>query len=64
MDVETLLQGMVALSAGMATLGVASLREPLINPPRFVWRRVGGLRHFAAWRFGGSFYLRSSDRAR
>jgi len=64
MDVESILQGMVALSVGMAALGFASLREPIFNPPRFRWHRVGGLQHFAAWRFGGSFYLRSYDRTR
>lgn len=62
MDVETILQGLFALSAGMAALGFASLREPLFNPPRFVWRRVGGLRHWRAWRVGGSFYVQRESR--
>ena len=64
MDVESILQGMLALAAVMLALGIASLREPIFNPPRFRWFRIGGLRHFAAWRVGGSFYVRSYDRTR
>lgn len=57
MDAETILAAMFAASFTLAGLGVASLREPLINPPRFRWYRVGGLRHWRAWRVGGSFYI-------
>ena len=64
MDIESILQGLFALSAGMMALGIVSLREPIFNPPRFRWFRVGGLRHFSAWRVGGSFYVRTYDRTR
>ena len=59
MDIESILQGMLALSAGMLALGIASLREPLLNPARLRWTRRGGVRFFRAWGVSGSFTIKS-----